>query len=81
MKFVILTSLLLGSLFAGAAAQAHTGKNKMQFQCDNHGCTLTAVKHRHGHHHGHHRHKPSRVRFIGDVCRYRPWNNVTVCRY
>ena len=74
MKTAILLGLLLGALH-GTAAEAHTGKNRMKFQCDADGCTVTAVKVKH-HHHGH----KEKIKFAGNVCRYRPWNNVTVCK-
>ncbi len=75
MKLAIFAGLLLGALHSVAPAEAHN-KDRVKFSCDNDGCKVVTLHHGH-HHHGH----KTKIRFNGDVCRYRPWNNVTVCRY
>ena len=76
----IITGMLLGLSVFGAPAEAHSGKDRMKLQCDNNGCTVTAIKHKHGHRHHHHHGRKSKMKFVGDVCRYRPWSNITVCK-
>ena len=80
MKTAIITGLLLGALHGFATpAEAHN-KDRVKLVCKDGDCTLTAVAHGHGHGHHHHGRK-TKIRFVGDVCNYRPHRNVTVCRY
>lgn len=74
-------------LLAGAAAlaitgvaEAHTRKHhdRVKFVCDDAGCAVKVTSH--GHHHHTHARK-TKIRFNGNVCVYRPWKNITVCRY
>ena len=75
MKRLILAGLLLGALGIAGAAQAHN-RDRVKFVCDANGCSVKAVSHGH-HHHG----QKTKIRFTGNVCRYKPVTNVTVCRY
>ena len=78
MKAAILSGLLLGALHAVSlpSAEAHN-KDRVKFSCDADGCKVVTVMHGHTHKHAH----KTKIRFKGDVCVYKPWNNVTVCRY
>ncbi len=77
MKTALLTGLLLGALHGFAMpAEAHN-KDRVKLVCKNGDCTLSAVSHGHNHHHT----QKTKIKFTGDVCRYKPVTNVTVCRY
>ena len=77
MRVAILSGLLLGALHAVTVPAESHEKNRVKFACDNDGCKIVTVLHGHSHKHA----KKTKIRFKGDVCVYKPWNNVTVCRY
>ena len=76
MTKLILAGLLLGALGIAGAAQAHN-RDRVKFVCDANGCSVKAISHGHTHHHT----QKTKIRFTGNVCRYKPVTNVTVCRY
>ena len=86
MKSLIVAGLLsVASLGLSAPAEAHT-KEKARLVCESgDGCkvVLTSISHTHGHGHHHHHgpRKRTKIKFTGNVCRYKPHRNVTVCRY
>ena len=79
---MIKIALLAGSLLlaTGAAADAHIRRHhdRVKFVCDDAGCAVKVTSH--GHHHHNHITK-TKIRFEGNVCTYKPWKNLTVCRY
>ena len=79
-KPLLITGLAIAALAFGGSAEAHKRRDsdKVKFVCDEAGCAVKVTSH--GHHHKHLRQR-TKIRFIGDVCRYRPWTNRTVCRY
>ena len=80
MKSIILAGLLFGAAHGlTAPVEAHT-KEKAKLICDGDGCTVKVVTHTHAGHH-HHPRRRTKIKFTGDVCRYKPWKNITVCRY
>ena len=80
MNKVIFASVLLGALNIFAApAEAHN-KDRIKLVCNDGDCSLTAVSQGHGHGHHHHS-KKTKIKFVGNVCNYKPAKNITVCRY
>ena len=76
MKLLLMAGLILGTIGLAGAAQAHN-RDRVKFVCDENGCSVNAVKHSHHHHSS----QKTKIKFIGNVCRYKPVTNVTVCRY
>ena len=80
---MIKVALIAGSLLlAGAgSAEAHVRRHhdRVKFVCDAAGCAVKVTSH--GHHHHGHRSSKTKIRFQGDVCVYKPWKNLTVCKY
>ena len=76
-------ALIAGSLLlaSATAAEAHIRghRDRVRFVCDQAGCAVKVTSH--GHHHHGHRPRTTKIRFNGDVCVYKPWKNLTVCRY
>ena len=80
LKPLLITGLAIAALVFGGSAEAHRRRHadKVKFVCDENGCAVKVTAH--GHRHKHLRQR-TKIRFEGDVCRYRPWNNRTVCHY
>ena len=77
MNKIIFAGLLLGALHGfSMPAEAHN-RDRVKLVCKDGDCQLSAVSHGHNHHHS----QKTKIKFTGDVCRYRPVTNVTVCRY
>ena len=77
MKVAILSGLLLGALSVFSAPAEAGSKSRFKLSCDDDGCKVVTIVQSHSHK----PYKKTKIRFQGDVCVYKPWNNITVCRY